>query len=260
VRVGSLSEQSDKIVAHSSKTDTFGERYMINIITKFMACMITLLAMTGALSAAVIPEIPYLTTIDGSAISASGSPNITSTGGDFKYKVNSRGNVKMIYRAKGSNSQITINGAPGIADGMLDKASVVAKNGTITIEGIDPLGDPNKRVTLVTAAYDASGWGFAWDFDFDTANGFDLFGVDTTGISCISTWDFCTTNESFYVAGDFGTGLGGLMYGAIDAQIKVDGSEGGGATSVTTLPVPAAVWLFGSGLLGLVVIAKRKKA
>ena len=31
-------------------------------------------------------------------------------------------------------------------------------------------------------------------------------------------------------------------------------------TSVTPVPVPAAVWLFGSGLLGLVGVARRKKA
>ena len=29
---------------------------------------------------------------------------------------------------------------------------------------------------------------------------------------------------------------------------------------VTPVPVPAAVWLFGSGLLGLIGVAKRKKA
>jgi hypothetical protein len=29
-------------------------------------------------------------------------------------------------------------------------------------------------------------------------------------------------------------------------------------TSVSTVPVPAAVWLFGSGLLGLVGVARRK--
>ena len=30
--------------------------------------------------------------------------------------------------------------------------------------------------------------------------------------------------------------------------------------AVATVPVPAAVWLFGSGLLGLVGVARRKKA
>jgi len=29
---------------------------------------------------------------------------------------------------------------------------------------------------------------------------------------------------------------------------------------VSTVPIPAAVWLFGSGLLGLVGVARRKKA
>jgi len=31
-------------------------------------------------------------------------------------------------------------------------------------------------------------------------------------------------------------------------------------TSVTLIPLPAAVWLFGSGLLGLIGIARRRKA
>jgi len=31
-------------------------------------------------------------------------------------------------------------------------------------------------------------------------------------------------------------------------------------TSVSAVPVPAAVWLFGSGLIGLAGFAKRKKA
>ena len=30
--------------------------------------------------------------------------------------------------------------------------------------------------------------------------------------------------------------------------------------TITAVPVPAAVWLFGSGLIGLVGIARRKKA
>ena len=32
------------------------------------------------------------------------------------------------------------------------------------------------------------------------------------------------------------------------------------SVSVSTVPIPAAVWLFGSGLLGLVGMARRKKA
>ena len=43
-----------------------------------------------------------------------------------------------------------------------------------------------------------------------------------------------------------------------DGLIDVNPTFIGG--SVTVVPVPAAVWLFGSGLLGLVGMAKRKKA
>ena len=59
---------------------------------------------------------------------------------------------------------------------------------------------------------------------------------------------YCTTNESVYLhsfGGGFSTSL---------KKFREDG------TALTTIPVPAAVWLFGSGLLGLVSIAKRKKA
>jgi hypothetical protein len=37
-------------------------------------------------------------------------------------------------------------------------------------------------------------------------------------------------------------------------------SFGGASTSISAIPVPAAVWLFGSGLLGLVGVARRKAA
>ena len=37
-------------------------------------------------------------------------------------------------------------------------------------------------------------------------------------------------------------------------------SNDGGASCVSAVPVPAAIWLFGSGLLGLVGMARRKKA
>ena len=43
--------------------------------------------------------------------------------------------------------------------------------------------------------------------------------------------------------------------------IHVQGYAGGGSESfVNNVPVPAAVWLFGSGLLGLVGVARRKRA
>ena len=32
-----------------------------------------------------------------------------------------------------------------------------------------------------------------------------------------------------------------------------------GAVNTTVIPVPAAVWLFGSGLMGLIALAQRKR-
>ena len=32
-----------------------------------------------------------------------------------------------------------------------------------------------------------------------------------------------------------------------------------GAVNTTVIPVPAAVWLFGSGLMGLIALARRKR-
>lgn len=45
---------------------------------------------------------------------------------------------------------------------------------------------------------------------------------------------------------------------SVDGGIRYSGSAT--MTSISTVPVPAAVWLFGSGLIGLVSFAGRKKA
>jgi hypothetical protein len=44
----------------------------------------------------------------------------------------------------------------------------------------------------------------------------------------------------------------GIHWGMTCANDVIEGS-------VSTVPVPAAAWLFGSGLLGLVGVARRKK-
>ena len=49
--------------------------------------------------------------------------------------------------------------------------------------------------------------------------------------------------------------LGGLWYINIHSS-----SFPGGEIRGQVVPIPAAVWLFGSGLVGLIVIARRKKA
>ena len=49
------------------------------------------------------------------------------------------------------------------------------------------------------------------------------------------------------------------LAGLLDVEIPDGGIDAGMAlVNATVVPVPAAVWLFGSGLLGLIGIARRK--
>ncbi len=73
--------------------------------------------------------------------------------------------------------------------------------------------------------------------------------------------------ESLGIKVDLATGasyltlLDEILGGDLRIGIHVQGFEGGGSESfVNNVPVPAAVWLFGSGLLGLVGVARRKRA
>jgi len=81
-----------------------------------------------------------------------------------------------------------------------------------------------------------------WDND-----GFDrVFLTDGT----ITTLEFATTNNV-----DF-TRFGG-KWTLRGYQITVGGADG--LYQLQAVPVPAAIWLFGSGLIGLIGISKRKK-
>jgi len=51
---------------------------------------------------------------------------------------------------------------------------------------------------------------------------------------------------------------GALAGGRIEGFFSATLGSGGKVGEVTVVPVPAAVWLFGSGLLGLVGVARRK--
>ncbi len=49
-------------------------------------------------------------------------------------------------------------------------------------------------------------------------------------------------------------------FSMVSVNVDIGSGNSMEVLSISTVPIPAAVWLFGSGLLGLLGIARRKKA
>ena len=63
-----------------------------------------------------------------------------------------------------------------------------------------------------------------------------------------------------FAEADFFTGANGMTFSLkLPAGVTLDSDSTVPLDWVTNVPVPAAVWLFGSGLIGLIGIARRKK-
>lgn len=58
----------------------------------------------------------------------------------------------------------------------------------------------------------------------------------------------------------YGNYVGGTPFDGIRGLINIGSGNSLTVTSVSTVPVPAAAWLFGSGLLGLIGMARRRMA
>ena len=80
----------------------------------------------------------------------------------------------------------------------------------------------------------------------------------TVDIDVINVWDVSTVGGvTTYTSTDIdGDGIAGI--GMIDGAFP--GFSANFNLTTSAVPVPAAVWLFGSGLLGLVGVARRKAA
>jgi hypothetical protein len=161
-------------------------------------------------------------------------------------------------------------GSPsGTEGGTIDAAWSFFSNTGMDFTTSAITGDTTTGLTM-------SGWTVTWNGipAISMGGGLQNCGTATDGICVQGTNDFSGTFNngtgiaSFLWSGVYGTGYT-LDYTAVVP--KADPSGFGGVpyqlhlvgvvneAVVSAVPVPAAVWLFGSGLLGLVGIARRKK-
>jgi len=122
----------------------------------------------------------------------------------------------------------------------------VAAGSTMSIQGsIAALGITDKKTVLMSADLTAYAWG--GDNTINLVNN-ALVGFNTAHIYCDPGLGvFCTDAESIILT--FATTYGGDPLTRFNAT----------ANAVTSVPIPAAVWLFGSGLGLMGVIARRRK-
>ena len=77
------------------------------------------------------------------------------------------------------------------------------------------------------------------------------------------SWDGGTTwyGDAFYSLAGGSPDTYEIVFDGLDCTLPCDAREISGSTigvDLQPVPVPAAVWLFGSGLLGLVGVARRR--
>lgn len=97
-----------------------------------------------------------------------------------------------------------------------------------------------------TKELDMSGWSATW-------NGIPSIPLIQTSSALIScSTSSCSVSSTYTLDAAFHvSGIGGTGFTTVNYALHLEGH---------VVPLPPAVWLFGSGLLGLVGIARRKKA
>ena len=170
----------------------------------------------------------------------------------------------------------SLDGEGGVSVNDNGAVQVIAKSG-YQIDGVNVLERGDYLMTGTGASVDVDGWSDVWDwndiiFGPSVQQNLVIASDLTIADSNIHTWTgstaFDLSGSSWDGINHIGLGLQNNLYATTSADGEVAWIEkkiaaGGIDLSVITtavVPVPAAAWLFGSGLLGLVGVARRKKA
>ena len=152
---------------------------------------------------------------------------------------------------------------------------VYAANGTIDLAGasgvftsVDPFFGAHWTATVQTVFSSSGTWAgtspqgtFSYQFTVDTAAG------DVAAVGTYFDWN---TNTGIPVLTVFNCGAGNLGDACVGTSLPMatppfSGQSPGfngvvsGVSGPAPVPVPAAVWLMGSGLIGLVGVARRRR-
>jgi len=220
-------------------------------------CVLGLFLSASADAAFVIDDFNVNST--STVTATSGIPLVT--GGSFIDGTN-----VVMNNAAGWTRDLTANLTGG--DSMETVVCSGCQAGHVNMSGGSSIGVGT--YTYAGSAIDMSGYtllGFDWGADLAGA-GVDIIVGDGTFTSTAASWSsLAATGGS--APGDLVTqALTGINWGSVNSsavttiQFVVTGVQNLDSiidNVVATVPVPAAVWLFGSGLLGLVGIARRKK-
>lgn len=164
----------------------------------------------------------------------------------YRIKVRKKGGNNNYFNPSLSES-LKITGGSYKLDAYFDNFGNF-REGDVTIKGKVKTDVGWAKGILMTATL-----GPNWFSDTAFAYTSNLLGFNTYDIVCDSAINDslggggCTEAESIMIA---------LQDGGFDPTKKGYKSDG---LAVTSVPVPAAVWLFGSGLIGLVGMARRRR-
>jgi len=202
----------------------------------------------------VVSGSAYAVGIPGSDVPLSGSPfmlhnvKVRANRGSWTITA-STGNAGFQYYDgstlhSGTNGKFTLKAT-------FDKNTGAFDTGELTIDGkIDSLSIESKPNDPLVEA-NITG------FDFDAGYDDKLIGFKTDNLNCIAGLGPCTLSESVWVLLDAAfcyDDNGSQVCGDTTSKIKNTGK------AITTLPLPAAVWLFGSGLVFMAATGRRRSA
>ena len=105
---------------------------------------------------------------------------------------------------------------------------------------------------------DTDGDGFAESLAIQNLNSATPY-ADTLSYSPLVYPDFTPQGPAPMAATAATPGFSSGPFQGIKVLLDIGSGNSMTVTSISTIPVPAAVWLFGSGLIGLIGIARRKK-